>query len=102
MRPRAAVCPVPRAAARVGRICGASRASVLSIEFAGPRSLERHSPEALMDMMREFGERHGLGALSDESAESGALQLAAGTFLRGDWITRTWYVSDGVSFAKVT
>jgi hypothetical protein len=77
---------------------------VLQFSFALYRSgpIPDPSSEVLLEMLREFGESYRLGAPCEETAESGALRLAAATFRPGDWITRAWYLSDGGSVAKVT
>jgi hypothetical protein len=57
----------------------------------------------LVSMIHEFGSAHNLGKPIDERVEkSPRLTLAAASFrVRGDFI-RTWYLTDGKSFAKIT
>lgn len=60
------------------------------------------SPQDLLDMLSEFGERHGLGRMKDKVMETEPLLLAATTFGNKRDSIRAWYVSDTKNFALVT
>jgi hypothetical protein len=79
--------------------CGSLQFSV-ALYRGGP--IPDPTPEALAELLRGFGETHGLSSATDEITEPAPLRLAAATFRDAEWMIRAWYVSDGRSFAKVT
>lgn len=79
--------------------CGSLQFS-FALYRGGP--IPEMSPEELGQFVREFGETHALGKVSDEVEESAPLRLAAATFSNDEWMVRAWYVSDGPNLAKVT
>ena len=59
-------------------------------------------PHDLLALLQDFAGSAELGEPADVDVENGHLRLVAGSFRFGDDFLRVWYVSDGLSFAKVT
>lgn len=60
------------------------------------------SPEILLSLLRDFAHSHEFGEPTDIVTEAGELRIAAGSFRQADNFIRTWYISDGRNFAKIT
>jgi hypothetical protein len=60
------------------------------------------SSATLLNMAEEFGEKHSLGAPTDQVTEDGSLAIAAVSYRNGGDFIRVWYVSDGWSVTTIT
>jgi hypothetical protein len=62
------------------------------------------SSNVLREMLEEFAQTHTLGSSFDLVAEEEPVPLAAASFFleEGQTFLRSWFVSDGLSFAKIT
>lgn len=60
------------------------------------------TPEMLLGMLEEFGDKRGIGEPSAVVKDPGPPMFAAGSFLWGGDFLRVWQVSDGRNIAFVT
>jgi hypothetical protein len=78
---------------------GAFQFSVATYKSGGrPNAI----PQDLLALLHDFASSRDLGEPTNVAVEDGHLRLAAGSFRFGDDFLRVWYVSDGLSIAKVT
>jgi len=72
----------------------------IAIFTGGP--VPNPTPEELLAMARELGERHFFSDPHDLVTESNGLRLGAVSYRMASGFVRIWYVSDGQNFAKIT
>ena len=65
-------------------------------------SVPNPTPAVLLEMIKDFGRKKGLGSPSTVIAELGSPILAAGSFSWDADFLRVWQLSDGYNFAFVT
>jgi hypothetical protein len=87
-------------------LAGRDRAGSLLFQVTlaepGGMSLGQLNADQLLDMLKTFGETRDWGAPRDVITESGALEIAAGSFTTDkDEFVRAWQVMEGEDYAFV-
>jgi hypothetical protein len=72
----------------------------IALYSSGP--VPEPTPEVLLEMVEEFGNKRGFGKPFDVVVDAGPPLVASGSFNWDDDYVRVWQVSDGRNFAFVT